>query len=88
MMFHWQDNVFFGRRKDGSVRVLKFNQEQWAWIKSEINWPDVEGEYPSAEIDLTIPDNHWGSIVASVSHAGEEDGRWYEAMEFHNGKLP
>jgi hypothetical protein len=84
-MFHWQDNIFFGRRKDGSVRVLKFNQEQWDWIKSESNWPDVEGEYPSVEIDLTIPDNHWGSIVASVSHAGEENGRWYEAMEFHNG---
>lgn len=77
-MFHWQDNTFFGRREDGSVRILRFNN-------LPTNWPDADGEYPSAEIDLTISDNHWGSIVASVSHAGEESGRWFQAMDFHNG---
>lgn len=80
-MFHWQDETYFGRRKDGSVRVLKFKEPFGGW-------PDPEAEYPNTEIDLTIPDGHWGSIVASVSHAGEEDGRWYQAMAFHNGKSP
>lgn len=81
-MFHWQDNIYFGRCKDGSVRILKFPNRQVDF------WPDADGEYPEAEIDLTIPDNSWGSIVASVSHAGEENRRWYQAMEFHNGKRP
>lgn len=77
-MFHWQNETYFGRKSDGSVRILKFKEP----FKG---WPDVEADYPNAEIDLTIPAEHWGSIVASVSHAGEENGRWYEAMAFHNG---
>jgi hypothetical protein len=81
-MFHWQNETYFGRRKDGSVRILKFPQ-QWTFRDG---WPDADGLHEGALIDLTIPANHWGSIVASVSHAGEEDGRWYQAMEFHNGK--
>lgn len=77
-MYHWQNNIFFGRKGDGSVRILKFSSPPKIW-------PSAEEDYPDAEIDLTIPDNYWGSIVASVSHAGEANGRWYDAMEFHNG---
>lgn len=80
-MFHWQDNIYFGRKSDGSVRILKLKG-------TPQEWPVAEGDYPDVEIDLTIPDSHWGSIVASVSHAGEKDRRWYQAMEFHNGKSP
>lgn len=79
-MFHWQNGIYFGRRKDGSVRILKFEAFKH-------DWPDADGEYTEAVMDLTIPANHWGSIVASVSHAGEEGGRWYQAMDFHNGTL-
>lgn len=83
-MFHWQDNVYFGRMQNGSVRVLKFpsGYEQGGW---KSGFPNADGEYPNVIVDLIIPDNHWGSIVASVSHAGEENGRWYQAMDFHNG---
>lgn len=80
-MFHWQDGIYFGRKEDGSVRIIKM-----PGVSSK--WPKADGDYPDAEIDLTIPDNSWGSIVASVSHGGEGDGRWYQAMEFHNGKAP
>lgn len=82
-MFHWQDNIFFGRKADGSVRILKFKKVVKDWPKADETYLDAE-----VEIDLTIPADHWGSIVASVSHAGEEDRRWYQAMEFHNGKAP
>jgi len=80
-MFHWQNNIYFGRRKNGSVRMIKFKQNQADWPNAELVHPTEETDF-----DLIIPDNHWGSIVASVSHAGEEDRRWYQAMEFHNGK--
>jgi hypothetical protein len=83
-MLHWQNETYFGRRQDGSVRILKFAQP----MISGDDWPDADGVYEGAEIDLTILDDHWGSIVASVSHAGEENRRWYQAMEFHNGKSP
>lgn len=77
-MFHWQNNIFFGRKSDGAVRVLK------VYLPPE-EYPTPDGAYPGAEIDLTIPANHWGSIVASVSQGGEAKGRWHQAMEFHNG---
>jgi hypothetical protein len=84
-MFHWQNETYFGRRKDGSVRVLKFSQPfRLLVIRAEGGWPDADEEYPEAEIDLTIPAEHWGSIVASVSYAGEEGGRWFQAMAFHD----
>lgn len=80
-MFHWKNEIFFGRRENGDVRIIKFKEHP-------IDWPDPEKIYHSSDVDFdqTIPANSWGSIVASVSLLGEEGGRWYEAMNFHNGK--
>lgn len=85
-MFHWQDGIYFGRKENGSVRILKFPKgyEEGGWKEG---FPDVNSEYPKAEIDMSIPDSHWASIVASVSIFGEEHGRWYQAMVFHNGSF-
>lgn len=33
---------------------------------------------------LNVDANMWASIVASVSIAGEDDGGFYRALEFHN----
>jgi hypothetical protein len=81
-MFHWQNEIFFGRRENGDVRVIKF-------MKPPVEWPDAEREYKlsEAQFDFTIPADSWGSIVASVSHLGEQDRRWFKAMEFHNEHL-
>jgi len=77
-MFHWTDNLYFGRRANGDVRILKLRETPYPW-------PSVDGDYPTATLDITVPADQWGSIVASVSHAGETAGRWQEAMKFHNG---
>lgn len=34
--------------------------------------------------ECVIADNIWASIVCTVSVKGELNGRWYEAMDFHN----
>jgi hypothetical protein len=82
-MFHWTNNLFFGRRSDKSVRILKFRAVPSIW-------PAADNEYSNdaTDLDVTIPANEWASIVASVSYAGESDGRWNQALEFHNGKIP
>lgn len=78
-MFHHSDNLFFGRLPDGKVRILKF-------ASPPPDWPTVDGTYPDATLDHTLDDGHWGSVVASVSAKGEQDGRWYKAMDFHHGR--
>ena len=80
-MFHQQNNLFFGRTKDGSVRILKLKEPP-------PEWPKIHFKYPETTIlDVTIPAEHWASIVASVSSGGEENGRWYNALDFHKGEL-
>lgn len=83
-MFHVRDNLFFGRRADGSVRVLKFSLSPKDGWQGE--FPRVEDQNAAALLDITIDADSWGSIVASVSARGEEHGRWYMAMDFHNGR--
>lgn len=80
-MFHWNNNLYFGRKSDGSVRVLKFKG-------TPSEWPKVDREYevPELELDVTIPPNEWASIVASCSAGGEHDGGWQRALNMHNGK--
>lgn len=77
-MFHIADNLFFGRLADGSVRVLKFKAPPKIW-------PQADRYYEPATLilDQTIPAPSWGSVVASVSLGGEENGRFYIAQAFH-----
>lgn len=83
-MFHWKDNIFFGRKFDGSVRVIAFN-------KSPAQWPTVDTVYDVeayARFDITIEPDAWASIVASVSAGNEEHGRFYTAKAFHESVGP
>lgn len=80
-MFHQANNLFFGRTKDGDVRILKLNEPPQEWPKMGYSFPE------NTILDVTIPADHWASIVASVSSGGEENGRWYNAIDFHKGKL-
>lgn len=83
-MFHYKDNLFFGRTATGHVRILKF--KPLAFKELGAKWPMVYEEYPVhlVELDVTIDEYSWASIVASVSEAGESGGRYYEALDFHN----
>lgn len=92
-MFHWRDNLYFGRLPDGFVRVVKFSRpphvmlwhnERACTVPTE--YPRADGEFYSVEVilDLRIPPQEWASIVASVSKLGESGGRQYKVLEFHN----
>lgn len=83
-MFHYNGGLFFGRRADGSVRVLKIN-ETGAPFRGTEPWPQADGpRREDARLDVTITADGWASIVASVSKLGEADGRFYKAQHFHN----
>lgn len=77
-MFHWRDNFFFGRRADGSVRVLKFDLAPKDFPKA-----DEPGTPVPAALDMTIPAAEWASIVSSVSKAGETSESYQQAVAFH-----
>ena len=78
-MFHLDNNTFFGRMPDGSVRVIKFKSPPTEWPAGTSTYVNE-----SCDFDFTIPASFWPSIVASVSKQGEENGRFYEAQAFHN----
>lgn len=75
-MFHHRDNLFFGRRSDGSVRIMKFSQPPKAW-------PRADAEYTADVFDAIVDGDSWCSVIASVSAAGEQ-GRWELSKSFHN----
>ena len=77
-MFHQADNLFFGRMVNGDVRMMKFEQTPCEYPTADMQGPT------GALLDIVIPANHWGSIVASVSQDGEGRLRWHDAMRFHN----
>lgn len=68
-MFHAKDGWFFNRREDGSVEIRHNPSTQ----------PNV-----NESALVTFDANSWASIVSSVSAKGEEDGRYYTALAFHN----
>ena len=94
-MFHYRDGLYFGRRLDGSVRIVKFEcggrVPHAMWFHTEravtepAEYPLAEGEFTSVYVmfDVTIPLDGWASIVASVSAGGESNGRFYEARRMH-----
>ena len=79
-MFHVRDGLFFGRRADGSVRIIKMKPGY------STDFPVVYQVYPAHmyEFDITVDENSWASVVASVSSKGESNGRFYEALDFHS----
>lgn len=95
-MFHVQDNLYVGRRNDGSVRMVKFDVDggrlpHVCWFHNEravtepVDAPLADGEFRSVRVifDVVLSANAWASIVASVSAGGEDDGRFYEALRMH-----
>lgn len=93
-MFHWRDHTYFGRCEDGAVRVVRFSgppHVQW-WHNEQshtvpTNDPRPDGEFRSVQVllDIRITPEEWASIVSSVSREGEGNGRYYEALKWHQG---
>lgn len=68
-MFHAKEGLTFGRRKDGSVWIVK---RASAREDSEI------------VMDITLDADMWCSVIASVSKIGETSAKFDEAQQFHN----
>lgn len=76
-MFHWSDNLFFGRKSDGSVRVLKL-------APGITEWPNIEAPAKGdVLLDVVIPAVQWASIIASASKTGETRESYQQAVAFH-----
>lgn len=79
-MYHQNDNLFFGRLEDGSVRILKLSHRPPHWPLST-DPPHVHAKL--VQFDATIPHTMWASVIAGVSAMGEEHGRYNLAKAFH-----
>lgn len=84
-MFHYRDNLFFGRMSNGAVRMLKFASPPREFPQADRGYMTEAGD-DGVVLDAVIDSNSWGSVVASVSAGGEENGRYYEIMDFHHGR--
>jgi len=81
MAFHWQNGWFFGRDKDGSVRVQHHAPPHDGM--DELGFPVGE-----PDMCIAIPGPEWASIVASVSAADETSVTYEVARAFHEGVRP
>ncbi len=69
-MFHAKDGLFFARQSNGEVQVISTSDARppnGANVKSHIS----------------LKENEWASVVASVSLYGETSERWMRARLFH-----
>lgn len=71
-MFHLINGLYFQQLPDGAVRILK---------------KDGGREDSPVIFDLTVDASQWSSVIASMSHYGEENGGFYRALSFHSGHL-
>lgn len=69
--FHYKDGLYFRRNEDHSVTIKQMKRNHV--------------DETEASFEVTIDENGWASIIASVSKDGEGDGRFYKALEWHNG---
>jgi hypothetical protein len=69
-MFHLTENLYFEKLPNGAVRIVK---------KSN-------AAYDAGTVfEVTIDANQWASVIASMSHYGEENYGFYRALSFHRG---
>ena len=78
-MFHWRNNIYFGRKADGSVRILAFSVQPAEWPQAD----DPPSVLANTYFDVSVDADSWESIIASVSAGGELFNRFYAARDFH-----
>lgn len=79
-MFHSNSGLFFGRTASGDVRLLKLPKNSSV---PPGEFPKVDGEYPEAEMDMTLEKHSWCSAIASVCSVGETGETYEKAKSFH-----
>lgn len=96
-MFHQRDNLFFGRMQDGGVRIVKFSAPPHVTllhgadaVTRPTDGPHADGEFREVKVllDVRITADEWASIISSMSKAGEADGGFYRALDWHMGRSP
>lgn len=76
-MFYLKNGWYFGRNKNASVRIIQqVDSKQGVDKKMKPKKP--------YQVDLTINQESWASIIATVSAYGEADNGYYRALKFHN----
>ena len=69
-VFHYKNGLYFKRNEDHSVTIRQTK---------------IDYVYETTStFEVTIDENDWALIVSSVSKSGEENGRFYEALKWHN----
>ncbi len=79
-MYHLRDGLFFARSNATDVCIIKTADGKTPWRQSR------EAGQPfdtNIVFELTVPENEWASVVASVSVLGENSQRWNAARDFH-----
>lgn len=61
-------------------------KDGWSFERLEGGAVRVHWGSPEVPLGVTLTAEEWASVVASVSHAGEEGGRFYDALAFHTGQ--
>lgn len=73
-MFHVHNNLFFEKLPGGNVKVIKY--------PDDTTWSNDLPSFPRL-FELLIDTSAWASIISSMSAGGEENGRYYSALDFH-----
>lgn len=76
-MFHSQNGLYFVRGGGSSAPTS-------VTIINTDDGKSPREDFGNVLFAQTLDDGTWCSAVCTVSLAGEADGRWYEAMAFHN----
>ena len=79
-MYHLRDGLFFARSNATDVCIIKTTDGKTPWRQSR------EAGQPfdtNIVFELTVPENEWASVVASVSVLGENSQRWNAVRDFH-----
>ena len=84
-MFHYQYQTYFGRRADGSVRIVHRVEGVPPVYLVDADDSSHQADY---DFDATVDADGWASIVAAVSLGGANDGRTLAARQLHNTRGP
>jgi hypothetical protein len=69
-MFHLTDGLYFQQLPNGTVSIVKKENAR---------------EGAATDWTITIDAEQWASVIASMSHYGEENYGFYRALSFHRG---
>jgi len=82
MAFHLRDGVHFERGTQGAVTISKRVP-----VMAERGIP-AGHQFFITLWSLTVPENEWASVLASMSARGETADTWHEAVQFHGKAAP